>query len=971
MDGAHIPRATYRIQLNGDFTFTHAAELVPYLSELGISHFYASPYLKARTGSSHGYDIVDHNALNPEIGDRSAFEAFTTALAAHGMGQILDLVPNHMGVGGDDNAWWLDVLENGEGARHAPYFDIDWHPVKENLRGKILVPLLGDHYGAVLENGDLELRFDQNRGSFSVHYYEHCFPVDPRTYPDILSAGSAALETELGAESAELAEHQSLITAFQNLPGRDDTRSEEREARNRDKEIHKRRLAELCRRSDPVARVISRAVAGFNGVPGEPHSFDRLHALLERQAYRLAFWQVASDEINYRRFFDINDLAGLRMDNPEVFEATHRLVLELMGAGVLDGLRIDHPDGLYDPLGYYRRLAAAVQNALGRAPPGEDRPPDCYLVVEKILATYERLPPQWPVHGTTGYEFAALLNALLVHPDGEKPLTRLYNRFTGREAPFEDVLFERKKLIIRAQLSSELTVLANQLNHVAQADRHTRDFTLNGLREALSQVTACFPVYRTYVSAEQVSDEDRRYVDWAIAQATKRSAGTDVTIFTFLRDILLEDRDSVDSPELLSRVVQFAMKFQQYTAPAMAKGLEDTTFYVYNRLVSANEVGDDPRRFAVSPGSFHHANQERVQNWPHGMLATSTHDTKRSEDVRARINVLSELPEEWRRHVGRWSRVNRSKRRTVDGEPAPSRNDEYLLYQTLLGAWPLETLDPEGMAAFRERIEQYMIKAVREAKLRSSWINPNADYEQAVTHFIRELLKHPGPSAFLTDFLPFQRRVAGFGLLNSLSQTVLKLNAPGVPDIYQGNELWNFSLVDPDNRRPVDFHRRRALLSELRERAARDELAGLARELALNLTDGRAKLYLTWQLLALRQRDPDLFVHGDYLGLAVDGRFATHFCAYARRYEDRSVLTLAPRWYAVGEAADATPQTGIPDWPDTWLEVPGNGRTGYRNLFTGHVSHGEPAGNGQARIAISELLRDFPVAVLTSPSPPP
>ncbi|MGA7802341.1 MAG: malto-oligosyltrehalose synthase [Gammaproteobacteria bacterium] len=959
---SRIPTATYRLQFNSGFTFQRAAELVSYLAQLGVSHCYASPYLRARSGTEHGYDIVDHNALQPELGDWASYQTFTDALAAHGMGQILDMVPNHMGVGGNDNVWWLDVLENGEASRFAPYFDIDWRPVKEGLRGKVLVPLLGDHYGAVLENGQLNLTFDEDAGTFSAYYYEHRLPIDPSTYADILGAGLDRLASRLGDDSTELAEYQSLITAFQNLPARSEPASDKRAERNRDKELLKRRLADLCRQHRAISESVGHAAARFNGTPGQPQTFDPLHHLIERQCYRLAYWKVAADEINYRRFFDINDLAGLRMDNPEVFEATHALVLELIASGRLDGLRIDHPDGLYDPLGYYRRLQSAIAHAVGRSDNHSGAGPLFrYVVVEKILASYERLPEDWPVHGTTGYEFAALLNGLFINPESERTLSRLYGRFIGGTLNFDDLLYERKRLIIRTTLSSELTVLANLLDAVAQADRHTRDFTLNGLRDALTQVVACFPVYRTYVTSERVSEADRRYVDWAITQADKRSPAADVSILDFIRSILLIDRQVPRSPELLARIVQFAMKFQQYTAPAMAKGLEDTALYVYNRLVSVNEVGDDPRHLGTSPGAFHHANQERLQSWPHAMLATSTHDAKRSEDVRARINVLSELTDEWRLHVGRWSRVNRSKKPIVDGQPAPSRNDEYLLYQSLIGAWPLEALDAAALETFQRRIEDYMLKAVRESKVVTSWINPNTEYEEAVVQFIRRLLGNGGRTPFLADFLPFQARVARFGLLNSLSQTLLKLLSPGVPDLYQGTELWTFSLVDPDNRRAVDFERRRALLEELCGRAAREPLDGLARELRDALEDGRAKLYLTWRALQVRRRHPDLFQQGDYLPLAADGACAGHICAFARRQGVKEVVGIAPRWFATrSRESDAGPEVS-PPLPDTFVESPSAGP--FVNLLTGETV--EPARHdGQYRLAADPLLAHFPVALL-------
>ena len=956
----YTPHATYRLQLHRDFPFSRATELVPYLARLGISHVYCSPYLKARPGSPHGYDIVDHGTLNPEIGSRDMLDAFVDKLREHGMGQILDLVPNHMGVGGDDNTWWLDVLEHGEASGYAEFFDIDWRPVLEELRGKVLLPVLGDHYGAVLESGELELAFDSAQGAFSIRYHDHRFPLDPATYPRILAEPLTGTGGRRALRDESRMELNALVNDFARLPSRTEANPEHREIRLNKAMSCKQRLAELCQR-DPVLREhIARTTARLNGTPGEPASFDLLHALLERQAYRLAYWQVASDEINYRRFFDINDLAGLRMERAEVFDATHGLVLSLVAGGQLHGLRIDHPDGLYDPAAYLARL----REALAAAVPASAEP--LYLVVEKILAPYERLPEHWPVAGTTGYDFTYTLDHLLLHPDGERPLERIYARFLGRRLDFEEALYERKHLVIGSQLSSELTVLANLLNGIAQADRHTRDFTLNGLRDALIEVVACFPVYRTYVTGEGASDEDRHYVDWAVAQAIKRSTADDPGIFSFLRAcLLLEPAPRLPPPAIRERI-RFALRFQQYTAPVMAKAMEDTSFYVYNRLASLNEVGGDPARFALSVAGFHHANQERLQHWPQAMLTTTTHDTKRSEDVRARLHVLAELPGEWRRHLGYWARVNRGRKRQVDGRPAPSRNDEYLLYQTLLGIWPLESADGEVPAGLRQRLEDYMIKAIREAKVHTSWIHPNAEYETAVTGFVQRLLARPGRNAFLADFLPFARRVARFGLYNSMTQVLLKFASPGVPDLYQGCELWSFQLVDPDNRRPVDHGHRAALLGTLETGfgTARPAQGPAVRALLDTLEDARAKLLLTWRALQLRGRHPALFRDGDYLPLEAQGARAGHVCAFARRAGETTLVAVAVRFPAhLAAAGESTPPLGAAVWGDTCIELPEGLPEDYRDALTG-----EPCGttlrDGVPVLPLSRVLAYFPGALL-------
>ena len=957
-----IPRATYRLQFNRQFTFDDAVALVPYLQELGVSHCYASPYLKARSGSPHGYDIVDHSALNPEIGDERSFGRFVTALARHGMGHILDFVPNHMGVGGDDNAWWLDLLENGQASPYADFFDVDWHPHEEMLRGKVLVPFLGGYYGDLLEDGDLHLAFDAQRGEFSVWYLQHRFPLDPRTYPGVLEYRLTQLTERLGADHPRLAEYQSLSTTFSHLPARRETAAAKLEERRRDKEVHKHHLAELCAAEPRIGAFIEENVASLNGEPGEPATFDRLHEVLEGQAYRLAYWRVAADEINYRRFFDINDLAGLRMERPEVFAETHRLVLQLVAEGKLAGLRIDHADGLYDPPGYFARLRTEIRSALAGSadPSGGGTGPDFYLVAEKILTGPERLVDDWPVEGTTGYDFVNAVNDLFVNPAAQRDLDRVYARFIGQRCDFGEILFQCKQLVMEAQLSSELAMLADMLDGVAQSDRHTRDFTLNGCRGALAMLVACFPVYRTYIADNRVSEDDRRYVEAAVAQAKKRSPG-DVSIFDFIRRLLLEETCAQEAARR-EPAARFAMKLQQYTAPVMAKAQEDTAFYRYHRLVSLNEVGGDPRRFGTTSAAFHRGNQERAQKWPYAMLATSTHDTKRSEDVRARIDVLSELGDEWRRGVGRWTRFARRHKRMVDGIPAPDRNDEYLFYQTLLGVWPLDPPGERAFDDFRERVLRYMLKAVKEAKTHTSWLNPNVAYEEALDYFVMAMLDRTGRNPFLADFLPFQARVARFGLWNALSQQLLKLTAPGIPDIYQGSELWDFSLVDPDNRRPVDYRRRRDLLHRLAGAARGQANPAPARDLLDHLEDGRAKLFVTWRALDARRRFPEVFAGGTYLPLAANGARADHVVACARQANGRTVITIATRWFATLLGDETRLPLGEPVWTDTAVEIPDLAGT-WKNVFTGEMVRPDAAGD-KPRLSLAQTLAYFPIALL-------
>jgi len=951
-----IPDATYRLQLHRDFTFRDAARLAPYLARLGVSHCYSSPYLKARAGSRHGYDIVDHNALNPEIGSSADYDAFIEALHAHGLGQILDIVPNHMGIG-SDNQWWLDVLENGPASAYAAFFDIDWRPLKTELRGKVLLPVLGDHYGRVLEQGELKLAWIAEKGTFHVQYYNHCFPLDPATYPLILERDLSRLAEALGVEHPRFAEYQSLIAAFRNLPGRGEREQDRVIERQRDKEVHKKRLADLCAAAPLLNEHLERVVAYYSAGGGESARWAALHELLEAQAYRAAYWRVAADEINYRRFFDINDLASLRMENPQTFYTTHRLVSELIVQGKVNGLRIDHPDGLYDPAAYYERLQSFVTAAAATAGGSAPRREALYVVVEKILASHEHLRSDWPVHGTTGYDFANLVNGLFVDAGGTEELDRAYTRFIRRTPDFDELLAERKRTIMRTALSSELNVLANHLNRLSEADWYARDFTLNALRHALSEVVAFFPVYRTYIAADRVTQDDRRYIEWAVAQAKKRSTAADVSAFDFVRRILLlENLEQL--PEAYRRaVLDFSMRFQQYTAPVMAKGLEDTSFYIYNRLVSLNEVGGDPRRFGVSVAAFHRGNQERAKRFPYSMLATSTHDTKRSEDVRARIDVLSELPGEWRAACARWGRINRSKKRKLEEGYAPDRNDEYLLYQTLLGAWPLEELDAAGLDVFRGRIEDYLLKAVREAKVHTSWINPNVEYEEATQEFVRALLASE-QNLFLQDFVPFVRRLTYPGLCNSLSQTLLKLTTPGVPDIYQGNEIWDFSLVDPDNRRAVDYARREGMLRALEEEVTTPD-AGRARSLAERMEDGRAKMYLTWKVLRRRRAAPELFREGEYLPLTVEGAQAERVCAFARRRDAAMIISVAPRCIARLAPPGAPPLGDV--WRDTWIQVPQAGV--FENVLTGERYAAQPRGEHPA-LPVDAVLGAFPVALL-------
>ena len=955
-----IPLSTYRLQFNRNFTFAQAAEIVPYLAALGISHCYASPYLRARPGSMHGYDIIDHHNLNPEIGTPEDYERFVAALHDHGMGQILDIVPNHMGVMGADNAWWLEVLENGEASNYADFFDIDWEPLKDELQGKVLVPVLGDQYGIVLERGDLKLTFDEVKGEFSIFYFQHRFPINPREYPRILSPSAERLAQRVDARNESLLELQSLISAFGHLPGREVKEPEKRAERIRDKEIHKRRLAALCERSHEVIQAIAETVHSMNGVVGDPNSFEELHELIKAQAFRLAYWRVAADDINYRRFFDVNDLAALRQENAQVFTETHAFVQRLLNEGKVDGVRIDHPDGLYDPREYFGRLQCGVETiAAGQTCSTKTH----YVIAEKILTDDEHLSRDWPIHGTTGYEFAALVNGLFVDESAEGTLDQVYSEFIGEHVDFRQLVYECKKLVMDRSLNSELNVLANHLSRIALSDRHTCDFTVKNLRDALTEIVACFPVYRTYVSDQQVSETDRKYIDEAVECAKMASSAPDPSVFDFIRDILLMRQTEGHLPYYQRSVIHFAMRFQQYTSALMAKGLEDTSFYRYNRLISLNDVGGDPMRFGVNPEEFHRETQQRSADWPDSMLAGSTHDSKRSEDVRARINVLSEIPDEWRAKVFHWRELNQKFKKqetsgAFSGSEVPSPNDEYLLYQTLMGAWPLNAGSSVPAESFVQRICDYMIKALREGKERTSWANQNQAYEDGVSRFVQSILRH---DEFLTDFVPFQKRVSYFGMCNSLSQMLIRLTAPGVPDVYQGNEMWEFNLVDPDNRRAIDYGARYRALQQIRDLASQSSLSSLAEKLAAHPEDGCIKMYVLWQSLQLRNRLTELFRDGSYVPLNVTGARSKHVVAFMRQLGNSSVVVAVPRLCSQLTLGELCPPVGEKIWGDSKIQLPHGDPGYYRDAFTGIEQH-----CSDGTLTVANVFGKLPHALLTS-----
>lgn len=991
------PGATYRVQFNRDFAFSDATELASYWHQLGITDCYASPYLKASAGSRHGYDIVDHSRLNPELGSERDFQAFAAELRQHGMGHILDFVPNHMGIAGKENAWFQDVLENGPSSRFANYFDIDWHPLKTDLECKILLPVLGSQFGRALEDQELQLAFHQ--GAFTLRYYDRCFPIAPSSFEFILRHRLDELIGRASLDQAHVVELQSILTAISHLPLRHEIAADRREERDREKEVIKRRLQRLCDECPEILRFIEENVSIFNGQRGVPSSFDLLDQLLQQQAYRLSLWRVAADEINYRRFFDVNELAAICMERPEVFDEAHQLVLQLLDAGQVDGLRIDHADGLYDPTAYLWQLQERRFLELARAEfdllegncdeeacnwdevqaglklqfaetrtrfPQSPLLRSLYLVVEKILERTEKLPGDWPVHGTTGYEFLNGVNGLFVDGTKVRELDSVYNKVIGRKLDFDEMVYDAKRLILKVSMSSELHVLGHQLDRISEGNRWTRDFTRLGLIQALREVIACFPVYRTYTIDRQILGRDRDYIEQAIQSAKQRNPAVSGEVFDFIRSVLLHDAPAGTSAEEWDERKRFVGRFQQFTGPMMAKSVEDTAFYRFHRLVSLNEVGGDPRRVGITVEEFHQQNLERRQNGSLGMLATSTHDTKRSEDVRARINVLSEIPGEWKASVSRWMRWNRKVKRKIPATSAPSCNDEYLLYQTLVGAWPLTPPNIDELRTFIDRIQQYMVKAVREAKEVSSWIAPNVDYERALCEFIETILRHDSPLPFRHSFEGFVEKVIPAGLWNSLSQTLLKLTSPGVPDIYQGTELWDFSLVDPDNRRAVDFGLRRRLLNGLRAPSENGNLDAreFAKRLVVDVRDGRIKLFTISQTLKERRRRSELSERGDYVPLQITGRNRDHACAFARVWQDQWCITVVPRLVVpLLTSWDAAP-LGPGSWHDTRLVIPGElVPSRMRNIFTGSpVATRTPS----AELFLADVLHDFPVALIVN-----
>jgi len=929
------PIATYRLQLRPEFGFAEAARIVPYLADLGISHIYASPIFRARPGSPHGYDGVDPNALNPELGSREDWQALVRRRQATGMGWIQDIVPNHMAFYGD-NGLLVDILEHGPASRYRDYFDIDWHHPSEDLEGRIMAPFLGRRYRDCLQNGDIRIVYSAE-GFAAVVYGEMRFPLGLESYLQILDPPGAFPGKPLTDDHPEVQRWDDALDALESLDLLEDAGLRCKAAR-----AVKEALWDLHVHNAAVRHHVSACLERLNGEPGNLESLHALDRLLSQQRFRLCWWKNAAEEINYRRFFDINDLIALRQEDPAVFDHTHGLLARMTAAGRIDGVRVDHVDGLADPGAYLQRLRALLGHK-------------ALILVEKILAPEEDLPADWPVQGTTGYDFAHWLNALFVQRENEARFTSAYQNFTGYAARFEVVVHGAKLEMLGTRLAGDLANLARRVQSLAAATAFAGHMTLKGLTEALMGVMADLPVYRTYRDAEPIRPADRQVLESAVSRAIDSRPHLRTEI-RFIRDLLLEDhpdRASDRTQDLAGEHRRVLQAFQQLSAALMAKGCEDTAFYRYHRLVSLNDVGGDPGDFGRPAADFHDFIARRAVHWPLAMNSTATHDSKRGEDIRARLNVLSEIPDEWERRIGRWHALTRAHRAKIGPEAVPDRKAAYLLFQTLIGAWNPQD---RSLRTFVKRIQDYMVKAMREAGRATSWTAPREDYEKALTGFVAAILEPRRDNAFLADFIPFQRKVAFYGRFNALSQCLIKIAAPGIPDFYQGTECWQLALVDPDNRRPVAYAERKGRLQAFRRHA---DALRLAAELVENAGDGRIKLFLMARALAARRHSRGLFVEGGYQALETGGALGRHVIAFAREARGQWALVVAPRFLTslVRENQAPLKQTV---WQDTVVRLPSGAPRTWHNAFTRQKT------GGQAQIAVGDALAHFPAALMTS-----
>jgi len=946
-----IPVATYRVQFNQQFRFEDAHELVPYLHRLGVSDLYASPILKARKASSHGYDVVDPSCLNPELGSEADFDVLAQKLKDHGMGLLLDIVPNHMATS-PENPWWMDLLENGLCSPYASFFDIEWDPPHGTLKNKVLLPILGSPLDQALENQELTLTLD-DIGLF-IQYHGYRLPLCIESYSLVIGYRLNALKEVLGCGHPDFQQLNQLVNTVNGLASVTSLDPPQAGKHYRERQAAKESFLHIVKTSSKTKTILLQNITFLNGKKGVPRSFELMDNLLKQQAYQLDFWKTARKHLNYRRFFDISDLICVRVEESHVFKAVHSLIFRLVREGKVSGLRIDHIDGLNDPFQYLYRLQQHIVPEME----GASALPHFYVVVEKILSGDEVLPSDWLVFGTTGYDFANMVNALFLDGRGVQALDEIYSRFTGSQVAFDDVVYKKKRQVINQLFPGEVNALGHLLAYLADQDSRTADLSPVELTKAISELTACLPIYRTYTRKSKVSLRDKLYLERAIDKAKWRNPNIDAVTINFLQRILTLDFPHYLTSNQKEAWLHFILRWQQLTGAVMAKGFEDTALYSYNRLISLNEVGGEPDSLGLSIDDFHRRNLAQLELWPYTLNTTSTHDTKRSEDVRARIDVLSEIPEKWGKTLTRWSERNQPKKPWVNGLPVPEPNTEMLLYQTLLGAWPL---CEEEVPDFKERLKAYMVKAVREAKVHTNWLSPNLDYESALVTFLESILESSKQNKFLADFLLFEQKIAYYGMLNSLAQVLLKTTCPGVPDFYQGTELWDFSLVDPDNRRPVDFAKRRRLLDDLIRQEVRGQQS-LARQVLSSWEDGRVKLYVTCKALNCRSSYRDVFRDGQYIPLQVVSRRERHVLSFARHKDGVWALVVVPR--LLSKLVDpGTLPLGNRAWRDDLLLLPEDTPESWLNVLTAENLKVCVAGR---RLPLSDILSIFPVALLVS-----